>query len=134
MSSHGRFATAINCIDGRTQEPVIAYLKEHYNVDYVDMITGPGIDGCFCTSEALQDQVKKSAQISIEKHGSAVIAIAGHAECAGNPVDEGHHCMDVSACMETVRSWKLPVTVIGLFVKPMNGQWIVKEVQELVAA
>ena len=37
-----KFATAINCMDGRAQEPVIEYMKKSYGVDYVDMITEPG--------------------------------------------------------------------------------------------
>jgi len=39
---HKRFATAINCMDGRTQEPVITWIKKNYHVDFVDMITEPG--------------------------------------------------------------------------------------------
>lgn len=35
----GKFATAINCMDGRVQIPVIEYIKSKYEVDYVDMIT-----------------------------------------------------------------------------------------------
>ena len=37
-----KFATAINCMDGRVQLPVINYLKDQYKIDYVDMITEPG--------------------------------------------------------------------------------------------
>jgi hypothetical protein len=40
-----RFGTAINCIDGRTQEPVIDFMKQKYNIDGVDMLTFPGVDG-----------------------------------------------------------------------------------------
>ena len=36
--SHRRFATAINCIDGQTQIPVIDYVRKKYRVDYVDMV------------------------------------------------------------------------------------------------
>lgn len=36
-----KFATAINCIDGRTQLPVIEWARKKYGVDYVDMITKP---------------------------------------------------------------------------------------------
>ena len=37
-----KFATAINCIDGRIQLVVCAYMRTKYLVDYVDMITDPG--------------------------------------------------------------------------------------------
>ncbi len=33
-----KFITAINCMDGRTQIPVIEFLKKNFQVDYVDMI------------------------------------------------------------------------------------------------
>jgi len=34
---HGKFATAINCMDGRVQLPVINWLMENLSVDYVDI-------------------------------------------------------------------------------------------------
>ncbi|MCK4433251.1 MAG: hypothetical protein KAV48_04880, partial [Methanomicrobia archaeon] len=37
-----KFATAINCMDGRVQIPVIEWLKRKYSASYVDMITEPG--------------------------------------------------------------------------------------------
>ena len=39
-----KFATAINCIDGRVQTPVAEFIKKSYHIDYVDMITIPGPD------------------------------------------------------------------------------------------
>lgn len=37
-----KFCTAINCMDGRVQLPVINYLKKHFKVNYVGSITEPG--------------------------------------------------------------------------------------------
>ena len=37
-----RFCSAINCMDGRVQLPVIRYLQNRFNVDYVDSITEAG--------------------------------------------------------------------------------------------
>ncbi|HEX5977311.1 MAG TPA: carbonic anhydrase [Nitrososphaeraceae archaeon] len=42
-----RFGTAINCIDGRTQQVVIDHMEHNYNIDGVDMVTFPGADGLF---------------------------------------------------------------------------------------
>ena len=36
------FCTAINCMDGRVQIPVITYLKERFKADYVDVVSEPG--------------------------------------------------------------------------------------------
>ncbi len=38
------FATAINCIDGRVQKPVMEFAISKFKVDYVVMITEPGSD------------------------------------------------------------------------------------------
>ena len=40
--SANQFVTAINCMDGRVQIPVIEYMKTTYDVEYIDMITEPG--------------------------------------------------------------------------------------------
>jgi hypothetical protein len=37
-----KYATAINCMDGRVQFPVTEWLKYRFSVDYVDRITEPG--------------------------------------------------------------------------------------------
>lgn len=42
--SQQRFATAINCIDGRAQVPALDWIKLHCNVHFVDLITEPGAD------------------------------------------------------------------------------------------
>jgi len=85
-----KFATAINCTDGRTQLPVIAYLKEKCKVDYVDMVTEAGPVRILVDSadRALVDSIKHRVEISVEKHYSRYIAVAGHFDCAGNPVSE----------------------------------------------
>lgn len=36
------FCTAVNCIDGRVQLPVIRYLQERYGVLYVDVVSESG--------------------------------------------------------------------------------------------
>jgi hypothetical protein len=72
MMMNFRFGTAINCIDGRTQEVVIDHMKQNYNIDGVDMVTFPGSDGIFSNgdlSEAIA-LIRRAVSISIEKHGS----------------------------------------------------------------
>ena len=36
------FFTVINCMDGRVQLPVINYLKQKFNVEFIDTITEVG--------------------------------------------------------------------------------------------
>ncbi len=121
-----RFGTAINCIDGRTQEVVIGYMKRNQNVDGVDMVTLPGVDGIFSGEHhAEMDLVKRAVTISVEKHGSSVIAVVGHHDCAGNPGDREHHRMHLRKAVVKVASWNFPVQVLGLYV---NDKWEIEEI------
>jgi hypothetical protein len=51
-----RFGTAINCIDGRTPEVVIDYMKQKYNIEGVDMVTFPCADRPFSNEQHLTDR------------------------------------------------------------------------------
>jgi carbonic anhydrase len=90
MAAKSSFCTAINCMDGRTQVPVVAYLKKRFRVRYVDMITEPG--PCRVLAERrdknLLASIIRRIRISVEKHGSKVIAVTAHHDCAGNPVSK----------------------------------------------
>jgi len=127
MKEQLEFGTVINCIDGRTQQPVIDYIRQKYAVDIVDMITFPGADGIF--SDELRNMelslAKQSASISVEKHKSRIIAIVGHYDCAGNPGDKNYHSVQVRKAIEEISLWKLPAKVIGLYV---NEKWQLEEI------
>jgi len=115
--SHGTFGTAINCMDGRVQLPVIAWMKATYQLDYVDMITEPGPDKVLAEGSAAQlAALCAKVEISVKKHGSRVIAVAGHSDCAGNPVGKEEHCQHIARALEGVRSWGYDVQVVGLWI------------------
>jgi hypothetical protein len=128
MSSHGKFGTAINCMDGRVQLPVIQWLKDQYHLDYVDMITEPGADKIMAeAAPASIESVRAKVLISVNAHGSRLIAVAGHAECAGNPVSKEDHLEHIQRAVQVVRDWRLPsVAVIGLWV---DGQWAIERLE-----
>jgi hypothetical protein len=130
MMMNFRFGTAINCIDGRTQEVVIDHMKQKYNIDGVEMVTFPGADGIFSSgdhSEAIA-LIRRAVSISIEKHGSQIIAVVGHYDCAGNPGDREHHYIYLRRAMHEVSSWNLHAQVIGLYV---NDKREIEEVKKL---
>jgi carbonic anhydrase-like protein len=79
MMNSFRFGTAINCIDGRTQQVVIDHMKQNYNIDGVDMVTFPGADGLFSNGDHSEEiaLIRRAVSISIEKHGSRIIAVVG---------------------------------------------------------
>ena len=84
------FCTSIHCIDGRIQEPIIRFIKDNYNIDYVDTITEPGPIKILTEykEKNLIVSILSRINISIEKHRSRLIVVSGHYDCAGNPVDE----------------------------------------------
>lgn len=122
---HGTFCTAINCMDGRIQEPVYDYMKDTCGVSYVDMITAPGPDGIMSRGDTMCQYIKSAVLISVEKHASKTVAIVGHHDCKGNPVSKEGHWRDIRDSVNKIRSWSLPVNVIGLWV---NENWKVEPV------
>jgi len=124
-----KFATAINCMDGRTQLPVIAYLKEKYKVNYVDMVTeaGPVRVLADCKDKVLIDSIKRRVGISITKHRSRCIAVVGHFDCAGNPVSKETQIHQIVESINIVRSWNFKAQILGLWV---DENWTVHEAIE----
>lgn len=113
-----KFGTAINCIDARTHEPVINFMKHKYGVDGVDMITFPGVDGIISSSENSDviTLIRNAVSISIEIRGSHVIAVIGHFDCAGNPGNREHHYAHIANAIQQVSSWNYDAEVVGLYV------------------
>lgn len=124
----GKFVTAINCMDGRVQLPVIEYLKSEFGADYVDMITEPGPDkllGDSVTNQFEVEQIKRKAEISVEKHGSRVVAITAHYDCAGNPVGKDEHMMHLRSAMNVVKSCDFGVEIVLLW---GDEKWQVRKI------
>ena len=123
--SHGKFGTAINCMDGRAQLPVINWMKSKYALDFVDMITEPGPDKMLAQGSAGQvESIKSRVLISVNAHGSETILIAAHYDCAGNPVSREEHIRQVKECVKILQSWKLPVNnIVGAWI---HDDWTVE--------
>lgn len=118
-----RFATAVNCIDGRVQTPVTDWMKANLDVDYVDMVTQPGPDKALTQQafEGLQalsrlESIKERVMVSVRAHNSRTVAIVGHHDCAGDPVSKDQHLKQIARSCQVVASWGLPVRVLGLWV------------------
>ena len=103
-------------------------MKQNYSVDGVDMVTFPGADGLFSNEKYSGEiaLIRRAVSISIEKHGSRIIAIVGHYDCAGNPGDREHHFMHIRKAMQEVSSWNFNAQVIGLYV---NDKRAIEEVK-----
>ena len=123
--------TAINCMDGRVQLPIIAFLKARFNVDYVDMITeiAPNYMLGKLTSYNLLQTVNDRLRLSVERHGSAGIAIVGHYDCTGNPAGKEEQTSHTIAAIKRIREQHYSnyrgIPIIGLWV---DENWSVSEI------
>jgi hypothetical protein len=128
----GRFATAINCIDGRTQRPVSEWIRIQFSVDYVDTITQPGPEAALIRGPANAIEVmRQNVGVSVQAHQSQLIAVAAHHECAGNPVSDDEHKAQVRAACEVIAKWGFPARIVGLWV---NEWWQVEVVSDTGAS
>jgi len=125
----GTFVTAINCMDGRAILPVTEWMKQQFHVDYVDMITEAGPDKVL--SKGNYDQVKSIKDrvlVSVEKHGSKVVAIVAHHDCAGNPVSKEEHLQHLQACIDTLNGWRLrDVRILALW---LDELWVTEVIYD----
>src|SRR6056297_552887 len=112
------FCTVINCMDGRVQVPVITYLQERFNADYVDSITEPGANRVLAEDQnsAQVRSILDRLQISVEKHHSAGVAIVGHHNCAGNPAPKETQLRQIEAAVTRMGQSYSDIQIIGLWV------------------
>jgi carbonic anhydrase len=124
------FATAINCMDGRTQEPIISWAKKIFEVNYVDAITEPGPDKILAEGpDTLIESIRNRVMISVNKHGSQNVIIVSHYDCAGNPVSKEEHLDQLKKSVDVVSSWELGVKIIGVWI---GEDWKVNKLIEHV--
>jgi hypothetical protein len=113
-----KFATAINCIDGRVQKPVIRFVIDRFTVDYVDIITEPGVDKILSENKSIDiiESIKRRVLLSIERNSSRNIIISGHHDCKTNPVDKEVHFRQIKKSVNTIKGWNLKIDVYGAWI------------------
>ncbi len=115
--ARGTFATVINCMDGRTQLPLNEWMREEFKVDYVDTITEPGPNGILARGQGpLVESIKNRVDISVNGHGSRIVVLVGHYDCAGNPGPREMQDEHVMKGIETIKKWNLPLRILGVWV------------------
>ena len=90
------------------------------------MITEPGPCNIISQNKEipLLDSIDNRLSISLNKHGSKIIFISGHYDCAGNPVPKDIQIQQLNNS-EKILKLKYPnIKVIKLWV---NKNWEVKE-------
>ncbi len=132
MSQAGEtFFTVIGCMDGRCQDVVSEFGRQIFGAKYSDTITEPGIVGLLTNnpSKELLAGLKQKIMISIEKHHSQGIIIDGHADCAGDPVDDQLQKKQIKQSISLIRQLiNTPIPVKGVFLKRTDSGWISEEV------
>jgi carbonic anhydrase len=122
------FCTAINCMDGRVQLPVITYLQERFGAAHVDVVSEPGPNRLLAgtTDPGTVESILKRVNISVEKHHSKGIAVIGHHDCAGNPASEEEQYLHTKEAVAMLRKKYPDVEIIGLWV---DEKWKVIEIR-----
>jgi carbonic anhydrase-like protein len=128
----GRFATAINCIDGRAQRPVSEWIRVQHSIDYVDTITHRGPEKALTQGpQSVIDEMRENAGVSVLAHRSELITVAAHYDCAGNPVSDEEHKAQIRAACRVIAGWGFPARIIGLWV---NEWWQVEVIIDSASA
>jgi hypothetical protein len=132
-----KFITALNCMDGRTIKPILKYFQKKLNIDdlYIDMITEPGMDGFLKNKENIY-KLEQKIRISLINHDSDYIIIAGHYDCAGNPVSDEQHKNDIINSVNLLYSFlfekqffnKDKLNLIGVYI---NKDFEIEEIVEI---
>lgn len=114
-------------MDGRVQPPVMSYLKNKFDVLYVDVITEPAPVTYLAdqTDSAKIDSILHRADISINKHKSSGIAIAAHHDCAGNSVPKEKQLEQLDLAVKFLKQKYTGIKIIGLWV---DDNWSVTKV------
>jgi len=109
-------------MDGRVQDAVKNYIKTNYQVDWVDQVTEPGPIKILAENinTSVIENIKKRVDISVNHHGSKVIAIVGHCDCAGNPVGKEEQILQLKKSEEVVKLFGFDAEIALLYVE---GDW-----------
>ncbi len=114
-------------MDGRVQLPVIHFLQERFQVQYVDNITEPGpvkLLAEAADSDTLAS-VRRRVEISLTRHGSVGLAVVAHHDCTRNPLPRAEQLLQLERAIAFARELWPEVPVIGLWV---DAEWRVSEV------
>jgi hypothetical protein len=69
--------------------------------------------------------MREMVEVSVNAHGSRIIAIAGHFGCAAFAADREQHEAAIRSAVDVARGWGLPAQVVGLWV---NDQWQIEQI------
>ena len=116
------FCTLVCCMDGRFIHIVNKYIRSNYRYTFVDTITDAGAVNKIVSDENYLKSIEdKVVLISVNKHKSDHIFVAGHSDCAGCPTDDETQKGDIRQAAEKMHKDLPHEAVTGLFVYE-NGE------------
>ena len=113
--TQSKFCTSISCLDGRVQLPIIHWLKEKYNINYVDTITDYGVVKLF-SDDIDNHEIKTNVLLSVNTHASKLIMVSGHHDCLGNKVSKEKQITQIKNAVQIIESWNTSAKVIGVWI------------------
>jgi carbonic anhydrase len=122
------YCTLICCMDGRFNMAVNEYIRVKYGYVYVDTITDAGPVSKIINESYLKDIEDKIVLISVKKHKSDHLFIAGHHDCAGCPVDDDTQKRYIEEAVDILKKDLKDITVTGIFI---DGDFNIKVVKEV---
>ncbi len=127
-SIQGGFDVVLNCIDGRTQQPLLDWVRAQYGVDYADIVTEPGIDALLALGRPTdREAVLDKVCVSRLAHLSCYLVLAGHHDCAANPVPRPVHEEQIHAAVRWLRNALPRFDVAGVY---LDETWTVCPVDD----
>jgi len=125
-----KFAAVINCMDGRVQEPVNAWMKAHTGAEYIDVITEAGPDKIMSSTATASRLILKRILVSRDIHKANSLALVAHHDCAGNPVSKKEHLAHLDHAAKILKTWNLGMQILLLWV---NREWQVELIDSIDA-
>ena len=122
------FCTAVNCMDGRVQGPILSYLSNRFDGCHVDDITEAGPVNVLASDpeSSCSKAIYRKIDVSVNAHGSRVIAVVAHHDCAGNPKPKEAQLEDLRVSVEVLKRRYPDLQVIPIWV---GEDWRVEEVE-----
>ena len=116
------FCTLVCCMDGRFIHILNEYIRSNYRYTFVDTITDAGAVNKIVSDEGYLKKIEdKVVLISVNKHKSDHIFVAGHSDCAGCPIDDETQKGYIRQAAEKMHNDLPHEAVTGLFVHE-NGE------------
>ena len=116
------FCTLVCCMDGRFIHILNEYIRGNYRYTFVETITDAGAVNKIVNDEDYLKSIEdKVVLISVNKHKSDHIFVAGHSDCAGCPIDDETQKGYIRQAAEKMHNDLPHEAVTGLFVHE-NGE------------